>query len=258
MIQPLSACADPKRYGGKAAQLAAALGHGLPVPDGFALEVSAAAAVARGSALALPEGFWAVRSSSVDEDGEAASFAGQHISLLHVSSDDVAGAVWTVWASGRTEAALAYRARMGIAHPPRMAIVIQRMVYPETAGVLFTRNPITGARERMIEASWGLGEAVVSGLVTPDNYRVAKGGEILARRVGFKDVAVRHERTGGTSEVPVAEHLREVLCLRDAHLAILDALAERVEQSFDGDHDIEWAFDASGVHLLQRRAITTQ
>jgi len=248
---------DATRFGGKAAQLALGIQHGLPIPGGFALDVETVEAVVRSARLEMPDGHWAVRSSALDEDSVGASFAGQHLSLLHVTAADVPGAVRSVWESGRSAAALAYREKMGIRTAPRMAIVIQRMVYPEVAGVLFTRHPVTGARERMIEASWGLGEVVVSGLVTPDSFRVAPTGQVLERRAGFKDVAIQHERGGGTREVEVEAHMHEALCLDDNKLGALHRLASDVERGYAGEHDIEWAFAAEVLYLLQRRAITT-
>src|SRR6185369_7934552 len=134
------------------------------------------------SALSPP---FAVRSSAVDEDGASASFAGQHLTLLNVhSAADVAGAVREVWWSANSDSAITYRQRVGLFRRPSVGVVVQSLLDPDSAGVMFTRNPVTGDDELMIEASWGLGEAVVSGLVIPDNFRVARSGEVLARTPG--------------------------------------------------------------------------
>ena len=131
----------------------------------------------------------AVRSSAVGEDSAGASFAGQHITVLNVpSAGDVEAAVREVWWSANSDSAITYRKRLGVFARPSVGVVVQSLLQPDTAGVMFTRNPITGADERMIEASWGLGEAVVSGRVIPDSFRVARSGEVLERRAGSQEV----------------------------------------------------------------------
>ena len=121
---------------------------------------------------------------------------------------------------------------------------------------MFTRNPITGADERMIEASWGLGEAVVAGRVIPDSFRVARGGEVLDRRAGLKKFAIRSVSDGGTVDEDVAPDLVESLCLRDEHLQALSALADDCERVYGAGRDIEWAFADGQLYLLQCRAVT--
>jgi pyruvate,water dikinase len=142
-----------------------------------------------------------------------------------------------------------------------MAVVIQALVDADMAGVLFTRNPVTGADERVIEASWGLGEAVVAGLVTPDSYRLERGGRELERILGDKDVAIRPRSNAGdsdpTEEVPVDPDKVDAFCLGDADLMALDTLATRCDDVFGStDHDIEFAFRDGQLFLLQRRPIT--
>ena len=137
-----------------------------------------------------------------------------------------------------------------------MGVVVQALVRAEVAGVLFTRNPMTGADERVIEASFGLGESVVSGIVTPDRFRVARGGRVLAREAGDKDVEIAWNEEGGTIERPVDPARAASLCLDDARLAALDELASRCERIEPGPHDIEWAFEGERLYLLQRRPIT--
>ena len=137
-----------------------------------------------------------------------------------------------------------------------MGVVVQRLLEADVSGVLFTRHPVTGADERVIEATWGLGEAVVQGLVTPDLYRLSPAGEVLERRPGRKQVAIRARPDAAPASEPVAAHLVEALCLDDRRLATLHSLADRCEDAFQGPSDIEWAFADANLHLLQRRAIT--
>jgi pyruvate,water dikinase len=137
-----------------------------------------------------------------------------------------------------------------------VGVVIQEMVDPECAGVLFTRNPVHGTDERVIEAAWGLGEAVVAGLVEPDRFRWERGGALNEASVGYKDVRIRTLPEGDTEEVPVDEHLRSEPCLQDAQLEMLEALASLCESHFPGAHDIEWAFAGGRLYLLQRRSVT--
>jgi pyruvate,water dikinase len=239
---------------------------GLPVPPGIALPGPAVDAIASGVAEAtaelrdavrpLPTPL-AVRSSAVDEDSAGASFAGQHITVLNVpSADDVEAAVREVWWSANSDSAITYRKRLGVFARPSVGVVVQSLLQPETAGVMFTRNPITGADERMIEASWGLGEAVVAGRVIPDSYRVARGGEVLERRPGLKKFAIRSAPDGGTVDEEVAADLVESLCLQDEHLQSLSALADDCERVYGAERDIEWAFADGRLYLLQCRAVT--
>jgi pyruvate,water dikinase len=254
-------------FGGKAVQLGAALRAGLPVPDGFALSAAWVEALVAGDAAAVEtlRGVVpslrqpvAVRSSAVGEDSAGASFAGQHDTMLHVEPrvDAIADAVHKVWASGRTDSALAYRRRMGVAGDPQIAIVVQHMVEPLSAGVLFSRDPVTGADVRVIEAAWGLGEAVVAGLVTPDRFRVARTGAVIERTPGFKDLLIRRAAGGGTEQIALDDDRAAALCLDDEQLQALNHLATLCEQVYGGEQDVEWAFDASGLFLLQRRPIT--
>jgi pyruvate,water dikinase len=138
-----------------------------------------------------------------------------------------------------------------------MGVVVQELVEADTAGVLFTRNPVSGADELVIEASWGLGEAVVAGLVTPDRFRLARDGSVVDRAAGLKDVALRTDPAGGTRETEVPAELARTLCLDDPQLASLHSLAMRCDEVFGGSHDVEWAFAAARLYLLQRRALTT-
>lgn len=270
MVTPLEDAVDEDVFGGKAVQLGAAIRNRLPVPAGYALSPDAVEAVVGEDPAAMADlervslelGLSAVRSSALDEDSGGASFAGAHLSVLGVFGlHAMAAAVRAVHRSGLEPGALAYRAKLGLSPTPRMAVVVQALIDAETAGVLFTRNPITGADERVIEASWGLGEAIVSGSVTPDAYRVARGGGVLERRLGEKDVEIRpisgSGADGATEEVPVAPERMEEFCLGESELAALDHLAAECDRVYGStEHDIEFAFREGELFLLQRRPIT--
>ena len=202
-------------------------------------------------------GACAVRSSAIGEDSEGASFAGQHVTILNVRSEaQVVDAVLKVRESAHTESARAYRRTLGIDEAPRVGVVVQRMIEPDCAGVMFTKNPVTGSDERVIEASWGLGESVVAGLVVPDNYALDAHGGLLRRTAGDKDIALRGAPEGGTIEEAVPDELVISFCLTDEMLARLHDLAVRCESFFGKGLDLEWAFADGALYLLQCRAIT--
>jgi hypothetical protein len=265
-IVPLVEADTEELYGAKAVGLGDALRAGLLVPPGVGLSGPLVDSIASGdpastaalleAARALPTPL-AVRSSAVGEDSAGASFAGQHITVLNVpSAADVEAAVREVWWSANSDSAITYRKRLGVFARPSVGVVVQSLLQPDTAGVMFTRNPITGADERMIEASWGLGEAVVAGRVIPDTYRVARDGEVLDRRPGLKKIAIRPDPDGGTVDVEVAADLVESLCLRDEQLQALSALADECERVYGAERDIEWAFADGQLYVLQCRAVT--
>jgi hypothetical protein len=136
-------------------------------------------------------------------------------------------------------------------------VVVQSLIDPTVAGVMFTENPVTGADERLIEASWGLGEAVVAGLVVPDHFRLDRDGRVLERKAGRKRIAIRSRPGGGTYEQPVDAERVSALSLDDAQLGALGDLALRCEEIYGLRRDIEWAIDAGTLYLLQCRAVTT-
>jgi pyruvate, water dikinase len=268
-VAALSAAGDAGRFGGKAAQLAAARRAGLPVPDGWALgwdevealvreETSASEVDAALRAAVSGRGPVAVRSSAVGEDSRDASFAGTHVTVLGLlGGQAVVDAVRQVHASAADPGALAYRDRLAVDGAIRMGVVVQDMVDADVAGVLFTRNPLTGADELVIEASWGLGEAVVSGLVTPDHVRADLDGTVLERVIGEKDVAVRLTSDGATEETAVPADIATMPCLRDEEVQELHRLVRACNEVYaDTAHDIEFAFVGGMLYLLQRRPIT--
>jgi pyruvate, water dikinase len=265
-VVSLDGSLDADLYGGKAAQLAIALRTGLPVPHGVALSVDFVEALAAGNpaasaelerVVALVSPPLAVRSSAVGEDSDTVSFAGQHATVLNVrSAGELASAIRAVCQSAHAESALAYRRRLGVEGAPRMAVVAQELVEADCAGVLFTQNPVDGSDEIVIEASWGLGEAVVAGLVTPDRFRLSRDGTTLECSPGTKDLAIDPDPGGGTALSEVPRVRVDEPCLDEAQLAELHALALRCEEAFGGTQDLEWAFAQHRLFLLQRRALT--
>jgi pyruvate, water dikinase len=256
---------DERTYGGKASQLAAAVRAELPVPEGVAVSVESVSEIVAGERAAiasLQEAFAALgapvaaRSSAIGEDSKQASFAGQHVTHLAIwTADELVRALADIARSAHSEHALAYRKKLSLEGAPQIAAVVQRMVDADRAGVMFTRNPMTGADERLIEASWGLGEAVVAGLVTPDRFRIARSGEILERTAGEKDLAIRMTPRG-TERIAIERERRGTLCLGDAELRALHELGARCEALIGESLDIEFAFARDRLFLLQARAIT--
>ena len=263
---PLAEATDEQLFGGKAVQLGRAVRALLPVPDGFACPWPLVEGVARDRtgldeidrAFSALESSVAVRSSAIGEDSGAASFAGLHLTVLNVrASGALELAIRAVHASATSEAALAYRVRLGIDTPPRMAIVIQRLIDPICAGVLFTRDPLTGADVSVIEASWGLGEAVVQGLVTPDRFRLGMDGGLLESVAGTKDLMLKAGPDGEVEEVPVDAERVTALCLDTRQLDALFELGRVCGRVFGGPQDVEWAIADDRLFLLQSRPITT-
>ncbi len=247
--------ADAASLGGKGAELARLFAAGLPVPDGFVVRAGGDPESARAAYAKLGGGVVAVRSSALDEDGAEASFAGQQATFLGVSgADTVVEAVTKCLASLHTDRAQAYRRRQNFGGVPSMAVVVQRLIDADTAGVLFTVDPTDPAGSRMsVEASWGLGESVVSGRVTPDRYTISRAdGSVLSRVPGDKPVRVT---AAGDSEV--SAEARGALCLGDGDLSLLAALARQVQATAGGEpRDIEWAIAGGVVYLLQARPVT--
>ncbi len=264
---PLEVALDAGQYGEKAVHLGVARRAGLPVPIGIALPASLVDAVASGDRSAqrrvrqaraeLGIGPVAVRSSAIGEDSADASFAGQHVTVLNAT--DVVDAVEQVVASTRERAVAAYRSRLGHPGSSGVGVVVQRLVPARVAGVLFTCDPVNGAVEVLVEASWALGEAVVGGLVTPDLYRLDPDGALLGVWPGRKDRAVVASADGGTRIVPVPPAQAARRALDDGQLTRLVALARRVREVWSGHSDLEWAFSSmdDGLVLLQRRPVTS-
>ena len=273
---------DPKSFdaalvGGKAANLSrlARLGdHRHRVPDGFSVPVTvmdeahpfdlrdeintAVADLMR--CHRLPEFVAAVRSSAVDEDGASASFAGQHETYLNiVGAEAIIEAVGRCWESARSEHALDYRRRQGLSvERPQLAVLVQQLVAADVAAVAFSANPITGSRDEvLINASWGLGESIVGGTVTPDTFIVRKSDLAVTSRAIADKQRMTVSASGGTREVDVPRFLRQAACLDDAQVVELAQLALTLQATMGHPVDVEAAFAGGELYLLQCRPITT-
>lgn len=201
----------------------------------------------------------AVRSSATAEDLPSSSFAGQQDTYLNVRGpESVVDNVRRCWASLFTDRAVAYRIRSGFDHRAVQAsVVVQRMVFPEAAGIMFTADPVTSNRRVVsIDAGYGLGEALVSGLVNADTYRV-KAGRIIGKVVSTQTMELRASADGGTEERPVEAARQSAQTLSDEQILQLETLGRRIEAHFGRPQDIEWAMDDGVFHVLQSRPITT-
>ena len=200
----------------------------------------------------------AVRSSARAEDSEAASYAGQQETYLHVCGlDEVVRRVRDCWASFFSERALFYRARKGSLGDMGMAVVVQRMVAADVAGVLFTCDPVQRRRDRMVvEAVFGLGEAAVSGHVTPDHFVITRDGEVKKSRIAVQPFAVVSTAAGGTAERELSAEEGGAPTLDEARLRALAQLGDDLEQRLGVPQDIEWAFADGELYVLQARPVT--
>ncbi|NIS80751.1 MAG: hypothetical protein GTO14_11205, partial [Anaerolineales bacterium] len=203
----------------------------------------------------------AVRSSATAEDLPEASFAGQQETYLNVLGDeDLLEKVKDCWASLWTARAISYREKQRFDHQEiDLAVVVQAMIPSQVSGVLFTANPISGdLNEAVLNASWGLGEAIVSGMVTPDSFVVRKGdGEILSRQIGEKEITIRSLPDGGIEKIETQEAQRKVAALTDTQIKALVELGTRIEDLYGTPQDIEWALANNRFYALQTRPITT-
>ena len=202
---------------------------------------------------------YAIRSSATAEDLPTTSFAGQQDTFLNVvGRAAILQHVSRCWASLFTERAVTYRLRNGFNHRKiYMAVVVQQMVFPQAAGILFTANPVTGNRKvATVEASFGLGEALVSGLVNADVYKV-RDGEIVATAIGTKKLAVVASPAGGTQEQAIEAERRHQRALTELQVLRLARLGRRIEAHFGCPQDIEWCLVDDDFQIVQSRPITT-
>ncbi|MEM5793803.1 MAG: PEP/pyruvate-binding domain-containing protein [Candidatus Aenigmatarchaeota archaeon] len=200
----------------------------------------------------------AVRSSATAEDLPTASFAGQQASFLNVKGHkELLQAVKECFASLYEPRAIFYRAKQGFRHAS-IAVVIQKMVNSEKAGVMFTVNPATGEDKIVIEACWGLGETLVSGRVTPDIYIVSKDGKLLEKKIGLKEIMrVRDLATDKTEEIPVPRDKKGKQILTEEEIAKLAHYGVILENHYGKPQDIEFAIERNRIYIVQTRAITT-
>ena len=200
----------------------------------------------------------AVRSSATAEDSEEASFAGQQETYLHVHGvDGIVERIRDCWCSFFTERALFYRSKKGSLADLGMAVVVQRMVEPDAAGVLFTIDPTRGRRDRMlVEAVLGLGEGVVSGQLTPDHFVLARDGRVKRTKLSPQPYKIVADPAGGTREVELAEEDGAAACVDEEQLARLAAVGLELEERLGGPQDIEWAIQDDEIFVLQSRPVT--
>src|ERR671921_722643 len=223
--------------------------------EGIAIPDDLAAAITRPLARLGDNAAYAVRSSATAEDSPTASFAGQQDTYLNVSGPAaILRHVSRCWASLFTERAVTYRLRNRFdQRKVYMAVVVQRMVFPRAAGVLFTADPVTGNRKvTSVEASFGLGEALVSGLVNADVYKV-RDGEVVAKAVMTKQLAILASPSGGTQEQAIEPQRQEQPALTDAQVVRLAHLGRRIEAHFGRPQDIEWSVVAAGFQIVPSR-----
>jgi pyruvate,water dikinase len=227
--------------------------EGVAIPDNLAAEITARLTLLGEDAAC------AVRSSATAEDLPGASFAGQQDTYLNVVGPAaVLRHVSRCWASMFTERAVTYRLRKGFDHRAvHMAVVVQQMVFPQAAGILFTADPVTGNRKvTSVEAGFGLGEALVSGLVNADAYKV-RDGDIIARVLATKQLAIHASPGGGTQQRAIEPERQGQPALTDGQVVRLVELGRRIEAHFGRPQDIEWCLADDGFHIVQSRPITT-
>jgi pyruvate,water dikinase len=227
--------------------------------EGVAIPGDLAAAITRALAQFGEQAAYAVRSSATAEDLPTASFAGQQDTYLNVVGPAaILQHISRCWASLFTERAVTYRQRNGIDHRTvHMAVVVQQMVFPQAAGILFTADPVTGNRKvATVDASFGLGEALVSGLVNPDVFKV-RDGEVVVEAVAAKTLAIHALPAGGTQVLAIEPERQEQPALTDAQVVRLVQLGRRIEAAFGRPQDIEWCLVEDGFQIVQSRPITT-
>jgi len=243
---------DRQAIGALSAEIRRAV-EGIVIPDELASAITRSVARLGGQAA------YAVRSSATAEDLPTASFAGQQDTYLNVvGAASIIAHVRRCWASLFTERAVVYRLRNGFDdRKVQMAVVVQQMVFPQAAGIMFTADPVTSNRRVVsIEASFGLGEALVAGLVNPDVYQV-RDGEIVAATIGAKRVAIRALPAGGTEEQPIEADRQHQPTLSDAQIVRLAQLGRRIEAHFGRPQDVEWCLADDEFQIVQSRPITT-
>ena len=202
---------------------------------------------------------YAVRSSATAEDQPTASFAGQHDTYLNIIGiDNILKHISKCWASLFTDRAVIYRILNGFdQRKVCLAVVVQQMVFPDASGIMFTAEPITSNRKILsIDASFGLGEALVSGLVNADNYKVYDG-TITDKKISHKNMGIYARQGGGTEEITISDDLKNKQALTDNQILELERLGRKIEAYFSTPQDIEWCILDGSIYIVQSRPITT-
>lgn len=281
--------ADAERVGAKAAHLGAMLRAGFPVPPGFVIDVDAFTehfgpvtnplvkpVVPRVQSELMAEVVQvlvevlgdspqlAVRSSSTQEDAHEASYAGQHSTYYFVRPQELDQAIVDCWMSLWSPAALAYRRagwnQIASNEPVRMAVIVQHMLPATRSGVAFSRDPVSGQPDCVIEATWGLGAALVDGRVSPDHIRVSEHGTLSDYTVSDKRLQVRpsNRNVDGNRLQEVSRERRQAPVLTAPEAERIANLCQQLETLFEGPQDVEWSFVEDELYLLQSRPITAQ
>ncbi|WP_182379516.1 PEP/pyruvate-binding domain-containing protein [Nocardioides sp. WS12] len=273
MIERLTADTAPEltRYGGKACGLVRLINAGLDVPEAWVIPAAVSLDTAQRQACLdheltawwadveaqFPGSRWAVRSSAVAEDLEGASFAGVYETILGVeNAEALLQAVKTCWHALEDTRAVSYLATQGMTSEAGIALVLQRMVEADVAGVMLTENPMRPFDDQIvINASWGLGEAVVSGRTDPDTIVLDRGtGEVVSTRIGAKELEIVWD--GGIAERAVSVERSKESSLSEQDIANLHALAAQVGEALGQRRDLEWAIEDGRLRVLQDRPIT--
>lgn len=207
------------------------------------------------------DNYYAVRSSATAEDLAFASFAGQQDTYLNIKGkDSLINSVRNCWASLFTDRAILYRLQNKIQHEKvHMSVVVQKMILPDIAGIMFTADPVSGHRGIIsIDASYGLGEALVSGLVSPDIYKFKKESmEIESKNIAEKKLAIMPIRGGGTKKVEITGHKSTSQAMEDSQIKKLAELGMKIEKHYGSPQDIEWCLENDNLYIVQSRAITS-
>ena len=243
---------DREAIGGLSAEIRRTL-------ESIAIPKDLASAITRPLARLGEQAGYAVRSSATAEDSPTASFAGQHDTYLNVTGPAaILQHISRCWASLFSERAVTYRLRNGVdQRKVQMAVVVQRMVFPRAAGILFTADPVTSSRKvASVEASFGLGESLVSALVNPDIFKV-RDGEVVARALAAKQLAIQARPAGGTEEQAIDPERQQQPALSDPQVVRLAQLGRLIEAHFGHPQDIEWCLVDDGFQIVQSRPITT-
>src|SRR5579883_2152546 len=227
--------------------------EGTAIPEDIQEEIS------RFLSLSGENNAWAVRSSATAEDLPTASFAGQQETYLNIiGKEAILKHISKCWASLFTDRAIIYRLQNGFDHRKvQLAVVVQKMVFPQVSGILFTADPVTSNRKVVsIDASFGLGEALVSGLVNADSYKV-RDGKILEKRIATKKLAIYALKNGGTRAEEIEPDQQNRQALTDEQVVQLERIGRKIEKHFGSPQDIEWCLVDDTFSIVQSRPITT-
>ncbi|MEG0774228.1 phosphoenolpyruvate synthase [Clostridium sp.] len=227
--------------------------EGIPIPEDIGDEIT------RLLFKLGEENAYAIRSSATAEDLPTASFAGQQDTYLNIiGKDPILKHISKCWASLFTERAIIYRLQNGFHHSKvHLSVVVQKMVFPEVSGVLFTADPVTSNRKVVsIDASFGFGEALVSGLVNADNYKV-RNGVIMEKEISLKKLAIYALKHGGTEKQDIAPERQNRQALTDEQSLQLEGIGRKIEEHFGSPQDIEWCLAVDTFYIVQSRPITT-